>query len=132
MQRRYEKQNDSFQAETEDEKQNNYRQTETEGNGVKDHDSVKNHDFLQDGRAGEVSLSPSPSLGGRHQKKSFFSKVNTLLHASWRPVPVFPGGSDLLNTSRISNLLGPEGPKTVFIGTVGNIVPMADGIARQV
>ena len=33
------------------------------------------------------------------------------------PVPVgeavFPGGSDLMNTSRISDLLGQEGPKTV-------------------
>ena len=31
---------------------------------------------------------------------------------------VFPGGSDLMNTSRISDLLGQEGPKTVFIGPV--------------
>ena len=31
-------------------------------------------------------------------------------------IPVFPGGSDLMNTSQISNLLGKEGPKTVFIG----------------
>ena len=31
---------------------------------------------------------------------------------------VFPGGSDLMNTSRIFDLLGPKGPKTVFIGPI--------------
>ena len=31
---------------------------------------------------------------------------------------VFPGWSDLMNTSRISYLVGQEGPKTVFIGPV--------------
>ena len=31
---------------------------------------------------------------------------------------VFPGGSDLMNTSRISDLSGQEGPKTVFIGPI--------------
>ena len=31
---------------------------------------------------------------------------------------VFPGRSDLMNTSRIFDLLGQEGPKTVFIGPI--------------
>ena len=31
---------------------------------------------------------------------------------------VFPRGSDLMNTSRISDLSGQEGPKTVFIGPI--------------
>ena len=39
----------------------------------------------------------------------------TALHYT---LPVFPGGLDLMNTSRISDLLGQEGPKTVFIGPV--------------
>ena len=38
--------------------------------------------------------------------------ICTLGHA------VFPGGSDLMNTSRISDLMGQEGPKTVFIGPI--------------
>ena len=31
-------------------------------------------------------------------------------------IAVFPGGSDLMNTSLISDFLGQEGPKTIFIG----------------
>ena len=73
-----------------------------------------------------------PSLWLADRDSSSCSSVNShlslaylhmavLLHrpATSGPVgPVFPGGSDLMNTSRISDLLGQEGPKTVFIGPI--------------
>ena len=64
---------------------------------------------------------PSTSSGGEEAAVREGEQVGQrpLQEAARRSCPdpvgeaVFPGGSDLMNTSRISDLLGQEGPKTV-------------------
>ena len=74
-------------------------------------------------QAKEVTTNKSSSTSSLYQEEEMMVQSPEKEEADarityTRPQAVFPGGSDLMNTSRISYLLGQEGPKTVFIGPV--------------